>query len=162
MICVKFTTFCGLRADLRIRLASGLKEAVWVLMLCAPVFIFTSSSSALLGRPRCGLSIWLFLLAILNTLFWVYASFLHEKTDKTREYSKYENGHRPLQGAQSINTGRPYVGGLAGSPCCSYDFSRSLYRWFSCSSCQMRASFAFSCVFKKLISSFWSTYARRN
>ena len=28
-----------------------------VLMLCAPVFIFTSGSSALLGRPRCGLSI---------------------------------------------------------------------------------------------------------
>ena len=26
-------------------------------MLCAPVFIFTSGSSALLGRPRCGLSI---------------------------------------------------------------------------------------------------------
>ena len=33
------------------------KEALSVLMLCAPVFIFTSSSSALLGRPRCGLSI---------------------------------------------------------------------------------------------------------
>ena len=31
-------------------------------MLCAPVFIFTSSSSALLGLPRCGLSIWLSLL----------------------------------------------------------------------------------------------------
>ena len=28
-----------------------------VLMLCAPVFKFTSGSSALLGRPRCGLSI---------------------------------------------------------------------------------------------------------
>ena len=33
------------------------KEALSVLMLCAPVFIFTSGSSALLGRPRCGLSI---------------------------------------------------------------------------------------------------------
>ena len=33
------------------------KEALLVLMLCAPVFIFTSGSSALLGRPRCGLSI---------------------------------------------------------------------------------------------------------
>ena len=33
------------------------KEVFSVLMLCAPVFIFTSSSSALLGRPRCGLSI---------------------------------------------------------------------------------------------------------
>ena len=30
------------------------KEALTVLMLCAPVFIFTSGSSALLGRPRCG------------------------------------------------------------------------------------------------------------
>ena len=28
-----------------------------VLMLCTPVFIFTSGSSALLGHPRCGLSI---------------------------------------------------------------------------------------------------------
>ena len=28
-----------------------------VLMFYAPVFIFTSGSSALLGRPRCGLSI---------------------------------------------------------------------------------------------------------
>ena len=34
-----------------------LKEALPVLMLCVPVFIFTSSSSALLRRPRCGLSI---------------------------------------------------------------------------------------------------------
>ena len=33
------------------------KEALLVLMLGAPVFIFTSGSSALLGRPRCGLSI---------------------------------------------------------------------------------------------------------
>ena len=33
------------------------KETLSVLMLCAPVFIFTSGSSALLGCPRCGLSI---------------------------------------------------------------------------------------------------------
>ena len=33
------------------------KEALLVLMLCAPVFIFTSGSSALFGCPRCGLSI---------------------------------------------------------------------------------------------------------
>ena len=39
-----------------------LKEPFSVLMLCAPVFIFTSDSSALLGRPRCGLLIWLLLL----------------------------------------------------------------------------------------------------
>ena len=64
---------------------SFIKETLSVLMLCAPVFIFTSGSSALLGRPRCGLSIWLSLLAILNTLFWVYANLFHEKTDKTRK-----------------------------------------------------------------------------
>ena len=29
------------------------KEVLSVLMLCTPVFIFTSGSSALLGRPRC-------------------------------------------------------------------------------------------------------------
>ena len=49
------------------------------LMLCTPVFIFTSGSSALLGHSCCGLSIWLSLLAIFNTLFWVYANFFHEK-----------------------------------------------------------------------------------
>ena len=40
------------------------KEALSVLMLCAPVFIFTSGSSALLGCPHCGLSIWLSLCTI--------------------------------------------------------------------------------------------------
>ena len=82
-------------------------------ILCAPVFIFSRGSSALLvGHPRCGLSIWLSLFAIFNPLFWVYANVLHEKTDKTRKYSKsaifvrYEKGRRRLQGAQSINTER--------------------------------------------------------
>ena len=76
------------------------------------MFIFTSGSSALLGHPRCGLSIWLSLLAIFNTLLWVYANRLHEKTDKTRKYSKsaifawYEKGRPWLLGAQSINTER--------------------------------------------------------
>ena len=37
-----------------------------------------------LAHPRCGLSIWLSLLAIFNTLFWVYANFVHEKMDKTQ------------------------------------------------------------------------------
>ena len=46
---------------------------------------FTSGSSALLGRPRCGLSSWLLLLALFHTLFWVYANIFHEKTDKTRK-----------------------------------------------------------------------------
>ena len=50
---------------------SWVLKALSVLMLCAPVFIFTFGSSALLGRPRCGLSIWQSLLAIFNTLFWV-------------------------------------------------------------------------------------------
>ena len=35
--------------------------------------------------PRCGLLIWLSLLAIFNTLFWVYANFFHEETDKILE-----------------------------------------------------------------------------
>ena len=48
-----------------------IKEALSVLMLCTPVFIFTSSRAALLGHPRCGLPIiWLLLLAIFNTLVW--------------------------------------------------------------------------------------------
>ena len=71
-----------------IKFSACFKEVLSVLMLCTPVFIFTSGSSALLGHPRCGLSIWLSLLAIFNTLFWVYANFFHEKTDKTRKYSK--------------------------------------------------------------------------
>ena len=76
-------------------------------MLCTPVFIFTSGSSALLGCPRCGLSIWLSLLAIFNTLFGVYANLFHEKMDKTRKYLKsiifmwYKNGRLVTQ---SINT----------------------------------------------------------
>ena len=88
------------------------KEVLSVLMLCPPVFISTSGCSALLGRPRCGLSIWLLLIAIFNTLFWVCANFFHDKTGKTRKYSKsaiflwYENGCRQLLGAQSINTER--------------------------------------------------------
>ena len=56
----------------------SLKEALSVLMLCTPVFIFISGSSALLGRPHCGLSIWLLLLAIFN-------NFL------TRKQTKHDN-----------------------------------------------------------------------
>ena len=36
------------------------KEAFSVLTLYMPVFIFTSGSSAHLGHPRCGLSIWFY------------------------------------------------------------------------------------------------------
>ena len=79
-------------------------------MLCAPVFIFTSGSSALLGRPRCGLLTCQSLLAIFNTLFWVYADFF------TKIWTKHENSRSPPfsyhtkmaadvnTGAQSINT----------------------------------------------------------
>ena len=67
----------------------SLREALSVLMLCAPVFTFTSSSSALLGRPRCGLLIWLLLLAIFNTLFWVCVNLF------TRKRTNYENTQSP-------------------------------------------------------------------
>ena len=60
---------------------------------------------------RCGLSIWLLLLAIFNTLFCVYANyFFCEKTDKTPKYSKYSRMTWKWQpavttvGVQSINT----------------------------------------------------------
>ena len=55
-----------------------------VLMLCVPVLILTSSSSALLGHPHCGLLIWLSLLAIFNTLFWVYEKLFMRKQDNTK------------------------------------------------------------------------------
>ena len=54
----------------------------------------------------------LLLLATFNTLFWVYVSCFHEKTDKTQKYSMsaifvwYENSRRRLLGAQSINSER--------------------------------------------------------
>ena len=72
-------------------------------MLCAPVFIFTSGSSALLGCPGCGLLMGLSLLAIFNTLFWVYVNLFREKTDKTW-YVWYENGRLQLLDAKTINT----------------------------------------------------------
>ena len=39
------------------------------------LYLFKSGSSALIGHPGCGLYIWLSLLTILNTLFWVYANY---------------------------------------------------------------------------------------
>ena len=59
-----------------------------LLMLCTPVFIFTSGGSALLKHPHCGLVIWLLLLAIFNRLFWVYANLFH--THK-KPQTKHEN-----------------------------------------------------------------------
>ena len=105
-----FSFFClMLRKNHVISTGIGrVKKAISLLMLCTPIFIFTSSTSALLGHPRCGVSIWLSLLAIFDQLFWVYADLFHEKTNKTREFSKsaifiwYENGCRRLLGVQSI------------------------------------------------------------
>ena len=47
-----------------IKLQKCFKAALSALMLCTPVFILTSGSSALSGHPLCGLSVWLSLLAI--------------------------------------------------------------------------------------------------
>ena len=80
---VDFGSSCQLGQRVSI---SGL--ALSVLMLCVLVLIFTSGSSALLGRPRC-LSIWLSLLAIFSTLFWVYVNFCQEK------WTKDENTRSP-------------------------------------------------------------------
>ena len=61
------------------------KEVLSVLMLCVPVFIFTSGSSALWACPPCGLSIWLSLVALFNTLFSVYAKFFMRKWTKHKK-----------------------------------------------------------------------------
>ena len=54
-------------------------------MLCVPVFIIYIRQLSSFRVPR----LWLLLLAIYNTLFWVYVNSFHEKTDKTRKYSKF-------------------------------------------------------------------------
>ena len=102
-------------------------------MLCAPVFTFTSGSSAFLGHPRCGLSIWLLLLAIFNTLFCIYA-----QNNFTRKRTKHENTQvrhfcmiwkwlpTNLLGVQSINTERASLGIMWVLHTCMYDF----YRFF--------------------------------
>ena len=72
--------------------------------------VFTSSNTALLGCPHCGLSIRLSPLAIFNTLFWVYAIFFFRRKWTTWKYSKsvifvcYEKGHQWSLGMQSINS----------------------------------------------------------
>ena len=48
--------------------ARALRSSLSINALWACVYIFTSGSSALSGRPRCGLSIWLPLLAIYSTI----------------------------------------------------------------------------------------------
>ena len=119
-------------------LTSSKWEALSVLMLCAPVFIFTSNSSALLGRPRCGLSIWLSLLAIFNTFLWVYSIYFHEKKrTKKRTNSKYsifvwyKNGRRRSLSAQSINTERAPLVHCWLSPPVSGPFSQELSELYS-------------------------------
>ena len=90
------------------------REALSVLMLCTPVFIhvFTSCSSALLGCRHCGLSIWLSLLAIFSTLFWVYVKFFSQENGQNtqvRHLHKIRKGLRQSLGAQSINTERAFL-----------------------------------------------------
>ena len=87
-------------------LVSCFKEVLSVSMLCMPMFIFTSGSSAILGCPFCGLSIWL---SLLHIVFWVNVNCFQEKTEKTRKFLKasifiwYKNGCQWLLGAQSID-----------------------------------------------------------
>ena len=78
-----------------------LREALSVLMLCAPVFIFTSGSTALLGRN----TLWFIDLTvatyctIFNYTFLSLCHFFREEMDKTQIYLKsailewYENGN---------------------------------------------------------------------
>ena len=68
--------------------SNWVKEVLSVLMLCMPVFIFTSGSSALLGRPHCGLSICQYLPYSIHFSEFISCFLFYEKTDKTRKYSK--------------------------------------------------------------------------
>ena len=62
-----------------------MKTSLQYYVLCAPVFILRSGSSALLECPPCHLSIWLALLAISNTLFYAYAKKIsRENIQKTK------------------------------------------------------------------------------
>ena len=71
-------------------------------MLCTPVFIFKSGSSALLGRPHCGLSSWLSLLAITQCTFLSLYHFRkqtkHEKTPQFSYHAWYKNSRCQLLG----------------------------------------------------------------
>ena len=83
--------------------------AVWGLKKLS-VFIFTSGSSAILGRSCCGLSIWLSLLAIFNTLIISLYQFVSRENGQNTKilviFRMMRNGHRRLLGVQSINTER--------------------------------------------------------
>ena len=70
------------------------KESLSVLMLCTPVCIFTSGSSALLGHPHYGLSLWLSLLAIFSTLFRVYTHLFAR--DNRQNTNIFQVHHPPM------------------------------------------------------------------
>ena len=70
-------------------------------MLCAPVFIFTSGYSAILGSPRCVL----FIFATCHIQY-TFFFFLRENGQSTKILEVRQNGRRRLLGAQSINTER--------------------------------------------------------
>ena len=86
-------------------------------MLCSPVFIFTSSSSAFLGRPRCGLSACLSLFAILYLIhFSEFATFFKRENGQNTKIFEFHHFCMIQKwpptviaihiGVQSINTER--------------------------------------------------------
>ena len=72
------------------------------------MFIFASSSSALLGRPRCGLSISLPYSIHLSEFMPILFKRKWTKHENTRRPPFSYDGHRRLLGAQSINTERAF------------------------------------------------------
>ena len=89
---------------------NGFKEALSINALRACVYIYIQQLSSF-RAPTLWLLIWLLLLAIFNTLFWVYTIFFMRKQTKHKNTLKsdtifiwYENDYRRLLGAQSINT----------------------------------------------------------
>ena len=74
----------------------ALKEALSVLMLCTPVFIFTSRSSALLGHPRCGLWIWVLLLALFNFIHFSEFMPIYFSLENGQKMKIFKVGHFPV------------------------------------------------------------------
>ena len=77
-------------------------------MLCTPVFIFTSGSSAPLVHPHCVFSICRYLPYSIHfsefmPMFYTRKRTKHEILESTI-FLRYENGRQRLLGAQSINT----------------------------------------------------------
>ena len=126
-----------------------------VLMLCAPVFIFTAGSSALLGRPRCDLSIWLSPLAIFNTLSWVMADIFftrkrtkHENCSMSPTFSYHTKMTADINtGAQSINTERA---SLILIPLIWKMFVKSVRRSVFCYNIMRSKLLLMSCSWRKL------------